>query len=135
MTRLLLAVVALAVGAVASSSGAAAAERPDVGSAAGRAPARLLVTADEWSLVLSRPRLRAGAAIVQLVNRGEDAHDLRLRRVDRTNRYVGRALRVGEARPGALGEADVRLARGAWRLWCSLPGHRQLGMYARLRAY
>jgi uncharacterized cupredoxin-like copper-binding protein len=27
----------------------------------------------------------------------------------------------------------VRLSRGRYRLWCSLPGHRELGMRATLR--
>ena len=48
------------------------------------APSRLLVEAREFNLVLSRPSVKAGDAIVQLANRGEDPHDLRLRRgIDR----------------------------------------------------
>src|SRR5204862_7577632 len=47
-------------------------------------PARLGVTAREWSLVLSRQTLTAGRAIVELQNFGEDAHNLRIARVDGT---------------------------------------------------
>lgn len=101
---------------------------------AAQAPSRLLVSAREWSLTLSRPSVKAGPAIVQLANRGEDAHDLRLRRLDRRGRMTGRSLTIAEVRPGELGELEGRLARGRWRLYCTLPGHAKLGMKATLRA-
>ena len=41
------------------------------------APARVQVGADEFSYSLSRQSIKAGPAIVQLVNYGEDEHDLR----------------------------------------------------------
>jgi hypothetical protein len=94
-----------------------------------RTPARLLVTAEEWRLRLSRPRLRPGAAIVQLYNRGEDPHDLAIRRLGRT-----RVLAAPETEPGELSELRTTLRRGAsYELWCSLPGHRASGMEAELR--
>jgi len=93
------------------------------------APARMLVTADEWSLVLSRQRVKAGVLELQLYNRGEDAHDLAARRRDGT----GRTRRLGETRSGALGEARWRLRRGRYRLWCTLPGHADSGMRASLK--
>ena len=93
------------------------------------APARMLVTADEWSLVLSRRKVKAGVVELQLYNRGEDAHDLAARRRDGT----GPTRRLGETRPGALGEARWRLRRGRYRLWCTLPGHEDRGMRATLR--
>ncbi len=43
-------------------------------------PGRLQVVAREFTFSLSRAKLRPGQAIVELVNFGEDAHDLRLRR-------------------------------------------------------
>jgi hypothetical protein len=92
------------------------------------APSRLLVESREFNLVLSRSSVRAGDAIVQLVNRGEDPHDLRLRRVG--GRGGGT---VAETLPGELGEWEGRLRRGRYRLWCTLEGHRDLGMRAVLR--
>jgi hypothetical protein len=94
------------------------------------APSRLLVSAREWSLTLSRARIGAGRAIVQLHNRGEDDHDLRLRRI--TRRSVPTA-RWAVTAPGDLSELALRLAPGRYRLWCSLPRHRALGMRATLR--
>jgi uncharacterized cupredoxin-like copper-binding protein len=87
------------------------------------APSRLLVEAREFNLVLSRPSVNAGGAIVQLVNRGEDPHDLR----------IGRRGSISETLPGDVGEWSGRLRRGRYRLWCTLEGHRSLGMRATLR--
>jgi hypothetical protein len=95
--------------------------------AAAPAPARVQVGADEFRYALSRQSIAAGPAIVQLVNFGEDAHDLRLRRIGGTRTY-----RLGTIRPGAVGELDVRLAPGRFTLWCSLGDHRSRGMTARL---
>jgi hypothetical protein len=98
------------------------------------APARMLVTADEWMLLSSRQSIAAGKLEVQLYNRGEDAHDLAARRVSRDGERVGRTFRVRETRPGDLGEATWRLKSGKYSLWCTLPGHRAAGMRATLRA-
>ena len=93
-----------------------------------RKPARLLVTAEEWLCRLSRPKLRAKRAVIQLFNRGEDVHDLRMRRIGRLGE-VGTA----EIAPGDVGLLRTKLRRGAYSLWCSIPGHRELGMEARLK--
>lgn len=90
---------------------------------------RLLVTADEWSLGLSRGVIDPGRAIVQLYNRGEDAHDLRMRRAGRSRVTIG-----PETAPGDVSEFTVGLRSGArYKLWCSLAGHKELGMRAKLR--
>jgi hypothetical protein len=93
-----------------------------------RAPGRLMVLADEHSLVLSRQSILRGPALIQLLNRGEDPHDLELRRIGRS-----RVVSLREVAPGGLAEAQVSLRTGRYRLWCSLPGHRALGMRAKLR--
>ena len=91
------------------------------------APARVQVGADEFSYTLSRRSIKAGPAIVQLVNYGEDEHDLRLRRSGGTRVY-----RVGKVRPGRLAELEARLLPGRFTLWCSLSDHRARGMSATL---
>ena len=91
------------------------------------APARLQVGADEFSYSLSRQTIKAGPAIVQLVNYGEDEHDLRLRRSGGTRTYL-----IGKVRPGGLGELEARFLPGRFTLWCSLADHRKRGMSATL---
>lgn len=90
-------------------------------------PARLLVTADEYSFVLSRQSILAGQAIVQLRNSGEDDHDLKLRKVGGTKTFA-----VPLAKPGKTTESQPTLAPGTYRLWCSLGDHAAKGMTATL---
>ena len=77
---------------------------------------------------LSRSSIHNGSAIIELVNFGEDDHDLALRRVGGTRTY-----RIGIVHPGTTGELDARLRPGRFTLWCTLAGHRGRGMRATLR--
>jgi hypothetical protein len=117
----------LAVGALALSLSATA-------GAGGRpAPARLMVSAQEYSLMLSRQSIRSGPALIEFLNRGEDPHDLRLRRIATGGVSARRTFAIPETRSSGLAELEVRLPAGRYRLWCSIPGHRALGMRATLR--
>jgi plastocyanin len=89
------------------------------------APTRIQVTAKEFYFVLSRQTVKAGPAIVELVNFGEDAHDLRLQRLG--SRHIAGTR---EAQPGTYVDLNLRLVRGRYRIWCSIANHRQLGMVA-----
>ena len=100
--------------------------------AAARAPARMLVTAQEWSLTLSRGTVPAGALTVELFDRGQDAHNLNIRRVGSRGALVGFAQAVALAQAGRLTDATWHLAPGRYELYCSLPGHAQKGMRAYL---
>jgi len=91
-------------------------------------PARVQVVAREFSFVLSRQSIRAGLAIIELRNAGEDAHDLRMRRVGGTRVYAWPVTQSG----GVVDE-EVRLLPGRYLLWCSVADHRALGMQATLR--
>jgi plastocyanin len=109
----------------------AAAPAPGAPTAPAPAPAaatRLGVTAREWSLVLSRTILPAGAAIVELDNLGEDAHNLRIERVDGS----GNAFDVPLAESGEVSSGRTTVAPGEYKLYCALPGHEAQGMRARL---
>jgi hypothetical protein len=90
-------------------------------------PARLQVVADEFTLTLSRPKIRRGDAVVELANFGEDDHDLALRRLGGT-----RTFRVGVVHPGHVGQLDRSLRAGRYALWCTLADHRARGMRATL---
>jgi hypothetical protein len=117
------AIPAFALAAAAALAVPAAAKAP---------PSRLLVTAREYSLVLSRTALPRGRAVVQLVDRGQDSHDVVLHRL-RHGRPIGRGRHVPETKPGAVSTIRWRLRPGRYALWCTLPGHRRLGMHARVR--
>jgi hypothetical protein len=103
-----------------------------VSAAARRPPARILVYAQEWSLWPSRGSLPAGGVSVQLANRGQDAHDLRIRRLNRTGRMTGPTQAVRITRSGQVSSAGWHLGPGTYELYCSLPGHLHRGMHARL---
>jgi hypothetical protein len=129
--RLLACAAGVACLVTASGAGdAGASGRARAGSTTG-APARMLVYAQEWSLWLSRPSLPAGLVTVQLSNRGQDAHDLRVRRLRRGS-MVGRAQAVSVTPSGGLHQATWKLGPGSYELYCSLPGHRHRGMHVRI---
>lgn len=96
--------------------------------AAAANPSRLLVGGSEFNLVLSRQQLLRGPALIQFHNRGEDPHDLRMKRIGR-----GSEIAFPELPSGELIELETRLQIGRYRLWCSLPGHAERGMRAWLR--
>jgi hypothetical protein len=116
----LIALLAVAVAGAAPALGARRARK---------APAHLLVYAQEWSLWPSRTSLPAGSVSVELWNRGQDAHDLRLRRL-RGKHMVGRldgAVKVTLS--GGLSNTSWKLRPGRYMLYCSMPGHYMKGMH------
>jgi plastocyanin len=90
-------------------------------------PARVQVVAQEFRFALSRQTIRAGHAIIELRNAGQDAHDLLLRRVGGTHVY-----RWPTAEAGDVVDREVTLRPGTYRLWCGVANHRALGMQATL---
>jgi hypothetical protein len=126
--------VAAILAGAAAMGGAGLAAGPGSGAAkvrSGAAPARLLVYAQEWSLWPSRPSLRRGRVIVQLWNRGQDAHDLRVRRL-RHGVMVGRTQGAGVTQSGKVSQASWSLSPGTYELYCSMPGHLKRGMHTRI---
>jgi plastocyanin len=86
---------------------------------------RTAVIAREWSLTLSRSSVRPGTLIAELQNAGEDGHDLAIQRISKA---PARVHRLAEQRPGSRAEIELNVSAGRYRLWCTLPGHRQRGM-------
>jgi uncharacterized cupredoxin-like copper-binding protein len=86
------------------------------------------VIAKEYSFTLSRPEVPAGEVIVELVNRGEDAHNLHL--LEPTEGTEPGALPNTE--PGGVRDLKLKLHAGTYTLFCSLPGHEAKGMKATL---
>lgn len=121
MKRLALALCAACGGWALGGAGAAASTHVP--------PARMLVYAQEWSLWSSRPTVPHGAVIVQVWNRGQDAHNLHIRRLAGHGRLVGPAQSVATTLSGARNQATWHLRPGRYELYCSLPGHYQQGMH------
>jgi hypothetical protein len=90
-------------------------------------PARVQVTAQEFRYTLSRPSITTGWAIIELRNGGQDAHDLRMRRVGGKRVYAW-----PNVQPGAVLDETFKLLPGTYALWCGVANHRKLGMTARL---
>jgi plastocyanin len=90
-------------------------------------PARVQVLAREFAYSLSRQTIKAGLAIIELNNGGEDAHDLRLQRIGGKRVYAWPTTPAGE-----VVDETFKLLPGRYRLWCSVANHRALGMQATL---
>ena len=90
-------------------------------------PARVQVVAQEFRYSMSRLSVKAGSAIVELRNKGEDAHDMRMRRVGGTRVYAW-----PNVQPGDVADLELELRPGRYLLWCSTANHRALGMRATL---
>ena len=113
---LALAVLALALGISAPA--------PATGA---RPAAHVQIVARDFSYSLSRVQLRSGTAVVELMNLGQDAHDLRLQRVGA--RHIAGTPVVSS---GDRAELSLRLLPGRYRIWCSIADHRARGMAATL---
>jgi len=117
--------LAAAAAATAALAAAAAASPADHRAAAGN---HLQVTAVEYRLMLSEAVVKAGPVSLELIDAGMDPHDLRLRHAGSRAVIAEPQLDAGQRFDGV-----VDLVPGVYRLWCSLPQHRQLGMHATLR--
>ena len=91
-------------------------------------PARVQVVAQEYSYSLSRRTVKAGKVIVELVNRGQDTHDLDLQRVGGAH-----VFHFPDVKPGQVVDLVLRLRPGRYRLWCATADHKERGMHAILR--
>ncbi len=89
-------------------------------------PARVQVASDEYSFRLSRQWVKAGPAIIELVNYGEDPHDLTMRRQAKG----AKTYRVKETLPEHEVTLRATLVPGRYLLWCSIADHRERGMEA-----
>jgi plastocyanin len=112
--RLALALFALAL-AVAAPAGAAR-------------HSQVQVVEKEYSLTLSRLRVSSGKVVLQLVNFGMDDHDLVIQGTAKGSKPVTFPMLA----PGKLETKTLQLAPGKYTLYCSIPGHRALGMAASL---
>jgi plastocyanin len=107
--------------AIASTLAGSALARPE-------APQFVQVTEKEWSITLSRTSVAKGKVFVELVNFGTDAHDLVIQSIKKTAKPIA----FKQIDPNGRTEKALMLTPGTYRLWCSLPGHRERGMKSTL---
>lgn len=93
------------------------------------------VTVDErngYTMVLSRTRLSSGSVVVQLINNGADAHNLRIVRTDPS----GDPVDLPETPKQSQTTQTLTLGPGSYYLFCTLTtpvNHADAGMHATLR--
>jgi len=88
---------------------------------------------DGYTMLLSRTTLTAGSVVVQLINQGEDPHNLR---IVRTSPSGGAPVDLPEAAPQQQSSKTLTLAGGTYYLYCTLTtpvSHEAAGMHATLR--
>jgi plastocyanin len=93
-------------------------------------PDRLQVKARDsagWYFLLSRPDVDAGDVTVELVNEGEDDHNLQMQQGG-----TGPLYSIPDISSFQRATATFNLTSGTWKLWCNLPGHEAAGMSANL---
>jgi plastocyanin len=92
------------------------------------------VTLDDrggYTALLSRASASAGAVVVQLVNQGEDPHNLRVVPTD----HAGAAVDFPDTGPGQNTTRTLTLTAGTYRVFCTLTtpvNHEAAGMHATL---
>src|SRR5262245_35252995 len=91
-------------------------------------PARALVFAGEYRLDASRAQAPAGRVWIQLVNNGEDDHDLALRRADGST-----VAATDVVHPHGVGELRAAVTPGRYVLVCTVADHEARGMRVTLR--
>lgn len=84
------------------------------------------VSAKEFSLTLSRPSARAGQVDVELVNAGQDEHNLHIRPASGGPDIGAMPIVL----PSHHLDQQFNLPPGTYTLYCGLPGHEALGMKA-----
>ena len=90
-------------------------------------PTRVQVTAKEFWFALSSRSVKSGPAVIEFVNFGQDAHDMKVQKVGTTKIYS-----VPLTQPGSHYDLSIKLLPGRYQLWCSVANHKQLGMQATL---
>jgi uncharacterized cupredoxin-like copper-binding protein len=79
----------------------------------------------EYKITLGTSKVKAGTITFVVKNVGKIPHNLTIQQGGKHTPNIG---------PGKTAKLTVTLKKGAYTLYCSVPGHRQLGMVAKLTA-
>jgi plastocyanin len=85
------------------------------------------ITAVEYSFTLSRTTVPAGKVILELVNQGQDEHNLNVLPAEGSL-----AGAFADTPSKGISDQQLILRAGSYTLFCSLPEHKQRGMKATL---
>jgi plastocyanin len=88
--------------------------------------ARVEIVLDDFSIRPQTIRARTGEITFVIENRGRIGHNFHLRR------GAGEPLEVTTIFPGDRKTATATLARGDYRMVCTVSNHEELGMYGTL---
>lgn len=91
----------------------------------------LEIVLTQWSLGFEVIEVPAGALTVHVVNEGSLHHNVKLS-FEQNGETMG--FETPLLAPGEHHTVEVQLPPGEYELYCSVPGHRELGMMAVLRA-
>jgi plastocyanin len=111
------------------ASGGAVPAPPGAGSPEPAPPSvpHVQVTAVEYGLTLSRSSVPAGKVVLELVNRGQDEHNLNAAPPEGPP-----TASIANTASGGVVDETIEMRPGSYTLFCSLPGHEQKGMKATL---
>jgi uncharacterized cupredoxin-like copper-binding protein len=82
----------------------------------------MTVTESEFTITLSSKSLSAGTYTFKVTNKGKFAHDLVVDGPsvqDKTSAILA---------PGSTGDLTVTLQKGSYEFYCSVDGHKDMGM-------
>jgi hypothetical protein len=113
---------------VSTLAAVATAGSPLPAGAGARSPVYVQVVEKEYTLTLSRLKVPHGTVILQAINFGMDNHDLVVQREAKGAKPIKFRLMAPKERV----TKTLQLPAGRYTLSCSVPGHRQYGMVARL---
>lgn len=82
------------------------------------------VQEQEYKITLPTHKVRHGVVTFVVKNVGKIPHNLTIKGVKHTPNIA----------PGKMAKLTVTLKKGVYTLYCSVPGHRQLGMVTKLTA-
>jgi uncharacterized cupredoxin-like copper-binding protein len=96
---------------------------PAKGAEATGAAKTVQVQEQEFKILPAAITVAHGTVTFAVKNVGKIPHDLAITGLSKKSTLIN---------PGATGQLVVTLAKGTYTLYCSVPGHRQLGMQAKL---
>jgi len=88
--------------------------------------ARLAISETEFKIQLPATKMAPATVDVQVTNKGKTIHNLVIK-------GPGVSKSTKDLNPGGQDSIQVQLKAGTYELYCSIPGHKELGMDAKLQ--